>query len=250
MKHFFIKVIETCESTNDEIIKLGKEGAEEGISILSFNQTNGRGRKNKLWISTKGNIFLSTLLKPKVNKKFWSQISLVSGLSVIESLIDIGFNEKDLKIKWPNDILLNLKKVSGILIESIDNFLVVGIGLNVNSHPQNDTVYKTTDLSSNIKSLKDYGLEKIANLILKKIYINYYIWEKYLLDPFYKKINNNLAFTNKTISFIKDSVKKTGNMIGVDENGLLKVIANNEEIKIISADICFIDNGDDYVSSD
>ena len=140
-------------------------------------------------------------------------------------------------------------QISGILIESLDNFLVIGIGLNVNSHPENNTVYKTTDLSSNIKSLNHYGLEEIANLILKKIYINYNLWENYLLEPFYKKINNNLAFINNPISFFKDNVKNTGNIVGIDENGLLKVCVNNQEIKIISAEICFIHNGDNYVSS-
>ncbi len=249
MKNYYLNVIQTCKSTNDEIIKLGKEGADEGISILSFNQTNGRGRKNKFWISAKGNIFLSTLVKPNVNKKFWSQISLISALSVIETLIEIGFHEKNLKIKWPNDILLNLKKVSGILIESIDNFLVVGVGLNVNSHPMNHNLYKTTDLSSNIKSLPNFGLEEMANLILKNFYFNYFKWEQNLLEPFFKRINNNLAFTNKSISFFKGKVKKTGNLIGIDKNGLLKVDVDNQEVKIISADYCFVDDGDEYVSS-
>ena len=57
---FSLNVIETCESTNDELIKLGKQGINEGYSILSYHQTKGRGSKNKKWLSPKGNIYLST----------------------------------------------------------------------------------------------------------------------------------------------------------------------------------------------
>ena len=244
MDNFSLNIIDECESTNDELIKLGKQGANEGCSILSYQQTNGRGRKNKEWISPKGNIYLSTLLKPKTEKNHWSQISLVSGLSVMETLIQIGLNQELIKIKWPNDILINFKKVCGILIESFDNFVVVGIGINVNSHPKNiGGNIDCTDLNSFIQK-KEYDLLAMTKLILQKLFLNYFEWSHYLLKPFLIKINTHLAFKNLNIIFEHNGISNKGVLLEVDENGMLKVLCNKKVLKILSSDFSIIQKGD------
>ena len=165
MKPYEIKLIKTCKSTNDYLIEDALQGAQEGKSIISLKQTKGRGTKNNCWISDYGNIFLSTLLRPKGSKKYWPQLSLLAGLSVFETLLEIGVNRKDIKIKWPNDILLNFKKVSGILVESIDNFAVIGIGLNLKSSPKFVTgEFKATNLSRKILEESDEEWDRIMKL--------------------------------------------------------------------------------------
>ena len=155
MDNYYLKIIPSCKSTNDEIKYSGKRGVEEVFSILALEQTKGRGSKNKSWISQRGNMFMSTLLRPDVSKKYWSQISLIIGISIVQMLLDIGIKENEIKIKWPNDILINFKKISGILVESTDDFVIVGVGLNVLHHPGGQlSKYNSVSLSSVIPTKK------------------------------------------------------------------------------------------------
>ena len=93
------------------------------------------GELEKKWISISGNLFLSTLIRPNVEITKLSQISIIFGLSLFQFIKSLGLNKKQIKIKWPNDILIESKKVSGILVERFENFCVIGVGLNINSHP-------------------------------------------------------------------------------------------------------------------
>lgn len=122
------------ESTNDKAkILAGK--LEEGSIILADEQTKGRGRLGRTWHSTRGkSINMTIILKPKVKNINLQGLTLVTSVAINLALRDIGI---DSQIKWPNDILVNNKKVSGILIEvsrafNKINYVIVGIGINVN----------------------------------------------------------------------------------------------------------------------
>ena len=157
-----LQIIEECKSTNASLIKLAKEGYPEGYSLLSINQTCGRGTRKKKWISISGNLFLSTLIRPNVEITKLSQISIIFGLSLFQFIKSLGLNKKQIKIKWPNDILIESKKVSGILVERFENFCVIGVGLNINSHPcENNTGIKSTCLSNYIDT-SDFKLSIIS----------------------------------------------------------------------------------------
>ena len=135
-----LHTVEECKSTNASLIKLAKKGYPEGYSLLSINQTCGRGTRKKKWISISGNLFLSTLIRPNVEISKLSQISIIFGLSLFQFIKSLGLNKKQIKIKWPNDILIESKKVSGILVERFENFCVIGVGLNINSHPRENNI--------------------------------------------------------------------------------------------------------------
>lgn len=247
MKNFSIKYIESCNSTNDELIKLASLGYHEGTSILSFNQTNGRGKRGNKWISQAGNIFLSTLLQPSLSKKYWHQISLLSSFSVFQGLIEIGVDKEHLKIKWPNDIMLNFRKICGILLESIGNNLIIGIGININSHPSNMLLnYETDDLSS-YGFFNNTMLKKISNIILQKLYYNYKLWLKKKLEFCHKDINSNLAFLNHQIKFSNDGHYRVGTIYGVSKEGYFQVSTNSKIIKLLSCDYYLVRNGEDNV---
>jgi birA, biotin-[acetyl-CoA-carboxylase] ligase region len=120
-------------SSNDIAKKLAPT-AEEGTIIVVEQQTGGRGRLGRQWASPKGGIWFSTILKPRIALSSASRLTLTFGLSVAKTLREYGF---DAKIKWPNDVLVAGKKVSGILTEveaEIDTveFVVIGIGINAN----------------------------------------------------------------------------------------------------------------------
>jgi BirA family transcriptional regulator, biotin operon repressor / biotin---[acetyl-CoA-carboxylase] ligase len=128
---FRLLVKDSVGSTNDEIRKLAEAGSAEGMVVLADRQTQGRGRRGAAWFSPPAeSLAFSVLLRPDEPKALWPRLALVAGLAVAEALEEhiplIG-------IKWPNDVWAGGKKIAGILVEAGKDFVVVGIGLNVNS---------------------------------------------------------------------------------------------------------------------
>ena len=239
MIHIQLDIMESCSSTNDIAIKNAKQGFPEGSSFLSYLQTNGRGRNANQWVSVKGNLHLSTILRPKTNKINWHQLSLIIGLSIFESLIKLGVDRKKIELKWPNDVLVQKRKISGVLLESFDNFIVVGIGLNILKTPQNETKWYTTKLKDHIN--KDFSLKYIANIILKNIYRNYVIWEEKGFNVFKKKINNSIYNINKEIvlKLNSQSDEISGVFLGLGDNGTLKIKVGKQYLDYYSVESFF-----------
>ena len=155
-KYIFKKV----ESTNNVAVRLIKQGNERGI-ILTDQQTKGKGQRKNKWISIKGNLFLSVFFE--ISKKISLSKIINLNLKIIKKIIYKKINTLIL-IKKPNDILINKKKVCGILQETIfkqnKKYLVVGIGINVSSSPKINN-YPTTYLDN-------YSNKKINRLELFK----------------------------------------------------------------------------------
>jgi len=122
---------ETVSSTNDELRTLAGQGMPEGLVLVAEEQTAGRGRRGAEWFSPKGeSLAFSVLLRPVEPKASWPRLSLAAGLAVAEAL------EKSVplaEIKWPNDVMIAGNKIAGILVEAGKDFVIVGIGINVNT---------------------------------------------------------------------------------------------------------------------
>ena len=182
-----IKNYKKVKSTNDVAMKLIKRNILEPTLITTEKQTNGRGRIGKKWISLKGNLFITLFFEfdqKKINFKQFAVLNAFLLKKVISNIIS-----KKIKIKWPNDLLFNKLKFCGILQEVIrfNNFdyLIVGIGLNTNTVPQNK--------SFNSTCLKNILNKKIDNQkILKKIVIAY---EKFLGEK------NKLSFSDLKMKY-------------------------------------------------
>ena len=234
MTYFYLNILQTCSSTNDIAIKNAKKGLPEGSSYLSYLQTNGRGRNNNQWESMKGNLFLSTIFRPKISKVNWHQLSLIIGLSILETLINLGIDRRKIQLKWPNDVLVQKSKISGVLLESFDDFIVAGIGLNVLKTPQNETKWNTTKLYDHIN--KDFSIKYIANAILEIIFKNYSFWEDKGFNFFKKKINKSLYNINSkiVIKLSSQSNDISGVFLGLGVNGSLKIKVGNEFLEYYS----------------
>ena len=239
MTHFDLNILQTCSSTNDVAIKNAKKGSPEGSSYLSYLQKNGRGRNNNRWESVKGNLFLSTIFRPTTSKANWNQLSLIIGLSILETLIILGVDENIIELKWPNDVLVHKSKISGVLLESFDEFIVAGIGLNILKKPQNEIKWKTTKLYDHIN--KDFSLKYIANVILKIIFKNYAIWEDKGFNFFKNKINNSIYKINNKIVIKLNSQYKNinGVFLGLGNNGSMKIKVGNKFLEYNSVESFF-----------
>jgi BirA family biotin operon repressor/biotin-[acetyl-CoA-carboxylase] ligase len=128
---FRLLVREAAGSTNDEVRLLGQGGAAGGLVLLALEQNAGRGRRGAAWFSPAGDsLAFSILVRPEEPKSLWPRLALAAGLAVAEAVESFGIAAG---IKWPNDVWIRSRKVSGILVEAGKDFAVVGIGLNVNT---------------------------------------------------------------------------------------------------------------------
>ena len=128
-------------STNLEAARRAGEGAAEGLCVIAGEQTTGRGRLQRQWVSPKdAGLYFSILLRPEFEQGRWPLLTLMAAVAVHDALLDACALETD--IKWPNDLLANDKKLCGILAETVETqqgrAVVVGIGINLtkNSFPK------------------------------------------------------------------------------------------------------------------
>ena len=151
-------------STNDIAMKKIRQGYKSGV-IISDEQTHGRGRHGKKWVSNKGNLFLSIFFI--INKKIQTSTLVISNLRIIKKILS-NYIKSKIKIKRPNDITVNKKKICGILNETLFyndlKFLVIGIGINIVSSP-NIRDYPTTNL--NEVTNRRVSKTKLLNKIIK-----------------------------------------------------------------------------------
>jgi BirA family biotin operon repressor/biotin-[acetyl-CoA-carboxylase] ligase len=143
---------ETLGSTNAEALARARAGERGPLWISAAAQTGGRGRRGKSWVSPPGNLYATLLLTEPSPPALAPQLSFVAGLAVHDAVAACASQlEPKLRLKWPNDLLLGGRKLSGMLIEaeSQPRFSVaIGIGVNCVSHPP-DTGYGATDLQAN-----------------------------------------------------------------------------------------------------
>ena len=134
-----IRVFQETTSTNDVVDKLGRDGVKEGVVVFAESQTKGRGRLGRTWVSARGKgLWFSVLLRPPLAPQAATQITVASATAMARALRQVSGLR--VEIKWPNDVLVKERKICGILTEmtaELDkiNFIVLGIGVNVNLAP-------------------------------------------------------------------------------------------------------------------
>jgi BirA family transcriptional regulator, biotin operon repressor / biotin---[acetyl-CoA-carboxylase] ligase len=148
---YVLRAFDRVESTNDEARRLAEEGAAAGVVVVARQQIKGRGRHGRVWQSPPGNLYASLLLRPDCTIATSAQLSLVASLALAETLVALAPPEVDVRLKWPNDVLVRGAKVAGLLLESAAGrneraaWVVVGSGVNIDSAPAG-TPYPATAL--------------------------------------------------------------------------------------------------------
>lgn len=133
-----LAAFETIGSTNDEAKRLAGEGAPEGTVVWARRQTQGRGRHDRNWMSPLGNLYCSIVLRPNKPAAEIAQLGFAAALAAIEAIEPAAPSTRTM-LKWPNDVLMDERKVAGLLLKSGDNgaWLVVGCGINIAHFPEN-----------------------------------------------------------------------------------------------------------------
>lgn len=142
---------ERIDSTNEEAKRLASAGARAGTLVWAKEQRAGRGRRGRSWASPPGNLYVSLLLRPGCVPSLACQLNFVAAVALAETIAALLSSTASVALKWPNDVLVDGAKVSGILLEAaaaadhVIDWLVVGVGINIASHPL-DTPYPATSL--------------------------------------------------------------------------------------------------------
>lgn len=218
-------------STNDTIKELPKEKLPAVIS--AEEQTGGRGRNGRKWQGIEGNLYFTYSLSVPWNEL--SRYVCIIGLSLAKTIKAIS-PSADVKIKWPNDIFLSQKKVTGILIENMtEDTWAVGIGVNIVASPQiKDMPYRATSLKENgINIERTQFLEQYLQVLTKTI-------DEYKNNGFVsiKQQWLDLALNLGKIIRVKNGDNiKTGQFLTLDENGYLILKIEDKEERIIAGDV-------------
>lgn len=122
---------ETTSSTQTEARRLIATGQAAGTLIVARQQSAGRGRFGRIWHSPIGNLYLSFILQPALTLARWPQYALIAALALADAIEEVS--GLPAQLKWPNDVLLDGQKVAGILAEVEGDYLILGVGVNVNA---------------------------------------------------------------------------------------------------------------------
>ena len=128
-----IKTVAETGSTNDDVAALAREGAVEGSWLRAERQTGGKGRQGRAWQSPPGNLYASTLVRLQPEDPPAPTLALVAAVALHEI---VSGHAPDVRIKWPNDLLMGGAKLAGILLERQGDAVIVGFGVNLAHHPE------------------------------------------------------------------------------------------------------------------
>lgn len=197
--------------------------------VIAETQTLGRGRRGNKWSSEKGGAYFSFLLKVDKNIAIeeYLKLPLVVGYSLLKSFEKLE-PELDFKFKWTNDIYINDKKISGILVEKIENYFVIGIGINIKNEIKGET--ENTAISIYNITKKDYNIEEIIISILDDFKINLNLFFSGEWDKILEELNNKNYLYDRKINIISGNfMNKTGIAKNIHKSGQLLVIVDGKE---------------------
>lgn len=234
------------DSTNSEAKRLAFKD-EIDICVSSRMQTNAKGSRGRKWVSGSKNLAASFLFYPSGNLIEFSHRTFVASLALFDSFVYAGIKNNDLTLKWPNDVLLKQRKVSGILLETVANknskksALIIGIGVNLYSYP------KKNDHSNSFK-IKPTSLFSIlghktpsADQMLKYIANSLHYWEKKYNRYGFSFIKNNwLNFSHSIGKKIEVEFKGKmlkGSFFGINDNGSLQILVEKKVVEISVGDV-------------
>ncbi|GIU72176.1 MAG: bifunctional ligase/repressor BirA [Candidatus Nitrosocaldaceae archaeon] len=228
----------SIDSTQDLAISIADK-EEEGTIIIAEEQRRGRGRRGRVWHAPKGGIWFSLILKPEIEPWRATLLPLAVGLAITDTIAMLGL---EATLKWPNDVMINDRKVSGILLDMSSeqdkiNYIVIGIGINANIDNPSRYADNATSLKDELK--RDIDRIDFMRRLLKNIEKRYMQLDDEQLLEDYKKRCITLNKRVKVRSFDEEydadavNIDRDGSLIVVlDDNSIRRVFAGDVSIRI------------------
>jgi BirA family transcriptional regulator, biotin operon repressor / biotin---[acetyl-CoA-carboxylase] ligase len=230
------------ESTSEDAKRLARSGAAEGTLIWALEQSSGHGRLGRAWISPPGNLYFSVLLRPDRPAYEALQVTFVAAVALADAIATMLELPRTLTCKWPNDLLIRGRKVSGILLEStaddqgrVDS-LVVGIGVNVTSFPPDHLVqYPATSLHAQGAQgeTAQSVLEKVSTTFLGR----YEQWRRYGFNPIRAAWLERAEKLHQPIEVRLDDETVRGVFADLHASGALVLRQGDQQRLILAGDV-------------
>ena len=244
LEGFTLHHLETLGSTNDEAARLALEGAPSGTVVLADRQTEGRGRLGRRWQSKPGNLHASLVLRPNCSLQAASQLSLLAAVALVELLAERAPSDLDLKLKWPNDVLIDGGKVAGILLESVGtaqalDWLAIGVGVNRVSAPPDvrDAAFPPIGLEEAGGTPCDR--HEFLSLLASNMATEESLFQRLGFGPIRKNWLRRAARLGEIITARTAREEFTGRFETIDEAGQLVLETPKGQVRIPAADVYF-----------
>jgi BirA family transcriptional regulator, biotin operon repressor / biotin---[acetyl-CoA-carboxylase] ligase len=231
---------DTIGSTNDEAKRLARGGAPEGTLVWAGEQTAGRGRRGRHWASPPGNLYLSLVLRPGGAPSRAAQLGFVAALGLGDALDGLAALGPRLRYKWPNDLLLDGRKLAGILLESETaasgavDFVVIGTGVNLLSHPETSE-YPATCLA-------EWGSATVSPAALLQAFVREFDpwlarWREEGFAPLREAWLARASGIGEDIRVRLERMTLTGRFVDLDEDGALLLDGAEGPRRIAAGDV-------------
>jgi BirA family transcriptional regulator, biotin operon repressor / biotin---[acetyl-CoA-carboxylase] ligase len=234
---------ESVDSTNLLAFRLALAGEPEGSVVVAESQNSGKGRLGRIWFSPKAkNLYLSVILRPRIHPSRIYPVTFLSSLAVYDTIEALGVRPS---LKWPNDVLIEGKKVCGTLLElsteaEMVKFVVVGIGLNINmkhSEMSEEIREKATSLSGEAK--KVFERPAVCGMLLSNLEKYYGIFMEKGESEICGIWEERAAVKGKYLEIVQMGELHKGISVGVDRDGAMLLDENGTVKKIIAGDVSF-----------
>jgi BirA family biotin operon repressor/biotin-[acetyl-CoA-carboxylase] ligase len=223
---------EAAGSTNDEVRAAGRGGAAAGLVVVAERQDAGRGRRGAAWVCPPGEgLAFSVLLRPTAGKALWPRLSLAAGLAVAEALGRFGVFAE---VKWPNDIWIGGRKICGILVEAGEDFVIVGIGINVGVR-EFPAVLEDSATSLAIERGEAPPRAAVLAAVLERLRV----WDGCIggrFDDLLRGLRERCALTGKRVRMSCGGELLRGEMAGIGDGGELLLRDGGGLRKVVQAD--------------
>lgn len=238
-----LRAFDLLDSTNAECRRLLDGGHGGNIWVVASAQSAGKGRRGREWVSCPGNFFGSLLFGIECDLSTASELSFVAALAVRDALADILQSNNRVTCKWPNDILVGGRKISGILLESAGqgnekpSHVIIGIGVNVVHHPQ-ETQFPATNLKD--EAGMEIDLQRVTAGIVQSMAHWITCWKDHGFSVIRRAWKENATGLGQEIIVRLVGEELRGRFVDLDDNGALILEFGGERRHITAGDVFFV----------
>jgi BirA family transcriptional regulator, biotin operon repressor / biotin---[acetyl-CoA-carboxylase] ligase len=231
---------ETVGSTNDEAKALARNGAAPETVVWALQQTQGRGRRGRIWSSPPGNLYASFILRPACTPEQAAQLGFVASLAIGDALAELAPAIGALACKWPNDVLLGGRKIAGILLESEFGqdervaFVIVGLGVNLAAAPA-DTEFPATSIAG--EGLSPPAPEAALGAVAKHFENWLRRWREKGFGPAREVWRSRAVTLGQQIRVRLETAILHGRFVDIDQHGALLLETGGELRRIPAGDV-------------
>lgn len=239
---FDLRAFDVLDSTNLECVRSAEAGHAGNLWVVSERQTAGKGRRGRTWISESGNLFTSLLYRIDCDLATASQLSFVTALAVRDAMADILQSVDQVTCKWPNDVLVGGRKISGILLETAGqggnapSHVVIGIGVNIR-HCPTEVLYPTTCLE------QEGAVDETPARVMARLApsMDHWLrqWKKHGFAPIRKVWKAVAQGIGQEITVRLPNEALQGRFVDLDETGALILEVAGERRHITAGDVFF-----------